>query len=114
MLRFLQTAPLLLALSHFGTRESHSNDPTDAQEKGSRAGDNSRSAEERSNRSGLIVSEIPARDHSPCCTRRTETEDNGGPDEPTPRLLHTKIHLLERVPVWCPWKAWCNVNTGRG
>jgi hypothetical protein len=73
VLRFLQTAQLLLALSHFGTRESHSNDPTDAQEKGSRAGDNSRSADDTNREAGLIVSEIPARDHSPGCTRHPET-----------------------------------------
>jgi hypothetical protein len=36
-----------------------------------------------------------------------------GDAEPDFGSPHAKLHLLERVSVDCPWRAWHNLNTGR-
>jgi hypothetical protein len=43
----------------------------------------------------------------------TNNQNNGGAAKPDLRFLHTKLHLLKRISIDCPWRAWPNVNTGR-
>jgi hypothetical protein len=38
-------------------------------------------------------------------------ESENGHANSDARSLHTKLHLLERVTVGCPWRPWHNVNT---
>jgi hypothetical protein len=104
IVRFLQPASLSLADAQEDARGNHAGGATSRQ---SRAGVRKPVA--------LLSWDIPAPPaltaNSGCQEHRTNNQRNTGPAEPEPRSPHTNIHLLERVSVDCPWRAWHNFDT---
>jgi hypothetical protein len=106
--RFLEVAPLGLAASHSRAGDSHAHDPTQHDERTKPDGSLRTQAKLKAGGLPILIG-----DHAPCDNRCTGTYDNGGPDEPCPRSLHTIVHLLELEFFGCEWRNWRHLQTGR-
>ena len=102
IVRFLQLAPLSLADAQQDAGGNHAD-----------GADPRQSHPAPKEPQALVSNDVSASAGNPQ-EHPTNNQNSSGADEPDPRSPHTKIHLLKRVSVDRPWRAWRNVNTGRG
>jgi hypothetical protein len=105
----LQPAQLSLADAQQGTADNH---PDDATAHESRTGGQKHVA--------LLGGDVVSRaQETPAISTKsshshehpTNNERNSRDAKSDAGSLHTKLHLLQRVSVGCPWRAWHNFDT---
>jgi hypothetical protein len=104
MVRFLQTDPLSLADAQQDARGNH---PDGAARRQSRAGVRTPVAPLSFGTPSPRALTTKSGPHE----YPTNKESSSGAADPDLCSPHTNIHLLERVSVDCPWRAWHNFNT---
>jgi hypothetical protein len=103
--RFLQPVPVTLAPAQLAAGDTHPDDAADRQNPAE--GDN-----------GIYPTWHGAgiKKADSICPRNARKGNannrrKSGNAEPDARSAHTKLHLVKRVSIGCPWRAWGNANT---